>query len=61
MSTSNNMTLEEWAIREGISRRKAEMLSHLPGFPQIKEPRTITRTVWQKVVPPEFTLADLSS
>jgi hypothetical protein len=56
-----NITLAEWATREGISRRKAEYLAKKPGFPAVKERRKKERTIWQTVVPEDFKLSDLSS
>ena len=46
-----NITLTEWADKNGISRRKAEGLAKLPNFPAVKEKRTYKRTIWQTVVP----------
>lgn len=57
MLDTDYLTLPEWAKREGISRRKAEMLAHNEGFPAVRRKRKISRTIWQTMVPSDFRLS----
>lgn len=56
MSETEYLTLAEWAERNGISRRKAEMLAHEVGFPAVRQKRKIARTIWQTMVPADYKL-----
>jgi hypothetical protein len=61
MPDSEYLTLAQWAKQQGISRRKAEMLAHDPRFPAVRKKRSISRTIWQTMVPAGFSLSELSS
>lgn len=61
MPDTDYLTLAEWAKRERISRRKAEMLAHNSDFPAVRKRRKIDRTIWQTMVPTEYKLSDEAS